>query len=83
MPITRARSLADIRRDLLAAEHRAREMYSRWSAEGTVGVVSDAGPTREQAQRIEEILRLQRGAVDRLHQLWIEYAQASGIHAPQ
>jgi len=83
MPVTRPRTLADIRRDLVAAEQRSREMFARWSADATTANVADTGPTREQALRIEEILRVQRGAQDRLHQLWIEYAQASGIHAPQ
>ena len=32
---------------------------------------------------ISGTLRMHRGAVDRLHQLWLEYAQASGLHAPQ
>ena len=40
-------------------------------------------PARELFGRAEEILRQQRGAVDRLHQLWLELAQASGQHAPQ
>ena len=38
---------------------------------------------RQALQEIEEVLRNQRGTLDRLHQLWIEYAQSSGQHAPQ
>ena len=37
----------------------------------------------EMLAQVEEVLRHQRGTLDRLHQLWIEYAQVSGQHAPQ
>ena len=55
----------------------------RWREIGTTHRITETGPGPETFQAIEEVLRNQRGTVDRLHQLWIEYAQASGYHAPQ
>lgn len=83
MPIARARSTADIRREIVATERRLAELVERWRSGGTTASIADEAPTREVLDRVEEILRNQRGAVDRLHQLWIEYAQAIGQHAPQ
>jgi hypothetical protein len=81
---TRRRSAADIRRELEAAEQRFIALYARWQATGSIRTVaSDGPPQRDFFDSVEEVLRKQRGEVDRLHQLWIEYAQSSGIHAPQ
>ena len=84
MPITRSRSGADIRREIELTEQRLEVLLSRWRASAQARQV-EAGdaPTRELLDRAEEILRHQRGALERLHQLWIEWAQASGQHAPQ
>ena len=79
----RARTIADIRRELEAAEQRFEALTSRWSDIGTTRVIPESGPTRETLDQIEELLRHQRGTLDHLHQLWIEYAQANGFHAPQ
>jgi len=83
MPVTRSRTLADIRHDLETTEQRYRELYARWAADGTSAHLAAVGPAGRIADRTEELLRWQRGALDRLHALWIEYAQASGQHAPQ
>jgi hypothetical protein len=84
MPVTRSRSGADIRRDLKATEHRLNVLVDRWrSAALSDQVPADDAPSREFLDKTEELLRHQRGAIDRLHQLWIEWAQSSGQHAPQ
>jgi anti-sigma-K factor RskA len=83
VPVTRARSSADIRREIEAAERRLSELVSRWQSSGMSADMAVDSSSREALDAIEEILRQQRGAVDRLHQLWIEYAQAIGQHAPQ
>ncbi len=79
----RARTLADIRRELAATEQRFEALTARWRETGRTQSVPDGGPSRDRLDQIEELLRNQRGTLDRLHQLWIEYAQASGYHAPQ
>ena len=79
----RTRTIADIRRELEAAEQRFEALLVRWRDIGTTGTLSTDGPSRDRLDQIEELLRHQRGTLDRLHQLWIEYAQASGYHAPQ
>jgi hypothetical protein len=79
----RARTIADIRRDLGAAEQRFEALIERWREIGTTRSVPSKGPSRDGLDEIEELLRNQRGTLDRLHQLWIEYAQANGFHAPQ
>ena len=83
MPAPRARTIADIRRELEAAEQRLETLIGRWRDIGTTRSVPPHGPSREGLDEIEELLRNQRGTLDHLHQLWIEYAQASGYHAPQ
>jgi len=83
MPTFRARTTADIWRDLEATERRLADLVAQWQACGTSISLGTQTPTREAIDRVEEVLRNQRGAVDRLHQLWIEYAQALGQHAPQ
>jgi hypothetical protein len=83
MPVTRARTVADIRREIEATEQRFADLAERWRSTGTCASIETETPAREALDRIEEILRHQRGALDRLHQLWIEYAQAIGQHAPQ
>ena len=79
----RARTIADIRRELEAAEQRFEALISRWRDIGTTHSLRQGTPSRDQLDQIEELLRHQRGTLDHLHQLWIEYAQASGYHAPQ
>jgi hypothetical protein len=80
----RPRSNADIRRELEAAEHRFEKLFARWQASASSrNLPADGVPSRELVGSAEEILRHQRGALDRMHQLWIEYAQLSGLHAPQ
>lgn len=79
----RARTIADIRRELEAAEQRFEALTARWREIGTTRTIPGDGPNRERLDQIEELLRNQRGTLDHLHQLWIEYAQASGYHAPQ
>ena len=83
MPTVRSRTTADIRRDLEATERRLSDLVVQWQASGTSAGLKSDPPTREAIDRVEKILRNQRGALDRLHQLWIEYAQALGQHAPQ
>jgi hypothetical protein len=84
MAEARARTLADIRLDLEAAEQRLERLYAQWQAVGSTRRLPEGGaPTRELLAQVEEVLRNQRGTLDRLHQLWIEYAQLSGQHAPQ
>jgi hypothetical protein len=83
MPVTRTRTVGDIRREIEATERRLSEMVSRWQSTGTTASLGENTPTREVLDSIEEVLRHQRGTLDRLHQLWIEYAQAIGQHAPQ
>jgi hypothetical protein len=83
MPVTRSRTTADIRREIVATERRLGELVDRWRSSGTSASISVDPPAREALDRVEEMLRYQRGAVDRLHQLWIELAQAVGQHAPQ
>jgi len=71
-------------RELQSTERRYVALFARWRDLATTSSVpSPGGASREQFDTIEELLRQQRGAVDRLHQLWIEYAQANGLHAPQ
>ena len=79
----RARTIADIRRELEAAEQHFEAILSRWRETATTRSVSPQGPSKEEFDQAEELLRHQRGTLDHLHQLWIEYAQASGYHAPQ
>lgn len=84
MATTRARSTADIRLELEAAERRFVALYARWQESATMRELPPEGaPARAVLDRVEEVLRNQRGAIDRMHQLWIEYAQTSGVHAPQ
>jgi hypothetical protein len=82
MPTARPRSAADVRRELEAAEQRFVALFERWRATSS-RLPNDAAPAREMLDEVEEVLRHQRGSLDRMHQLWIEYAQASGLHAPQ
>jgi hypothetical protein len=79
----RARTVADIRRELESAEQRFEALLIRWREMGTTHSIPEDGPSRDQLDQVEELLRHQRGTLDHLHQLWIEYAQASGYHAPQ
>ncbi len=83
MPTSRTRTTADIRRDLEATERRFSDLVVQWQAGGTSAGLESDPPTREAVDRVEQLLRHQRGTLDRLHQLWIEYAQALGQHAPQ
>ncbi|HEY3059362.1 MAG TPA: hypothetical protein VGL99_10350 [Chloroflexota bacterium] len=84
MPVTRARTTADIRREVEVTERRLLALIARWQETALVSSQAEGvEPARELFDRAEDILRQQRGAVDRLHQLWIELAQASGQHAPQ
>jgi hypothetical protein len=83
VPTVRSRTTADIRREIEATEQRFRDLVARWQSSGTSASLGTAQPSRESVDRIEELLRNQRGTLDRLHQLWIEYAQALGQHAPQ
>jgi len=83
MAAPRARTIADIRRELEAAEQRFEALLAQWREIGTTQTIAADGPSRARLGQIEELLRHQRGTLDRLHQLWIEYAQASGYHAPQ
>lgn len=84
MPTPRARTGADIRRELEATEQRLTGLLDQWRLDATTSSLpADGAPSRELLDRVEGLLRSQRGAVDRLHQLWIEYAQANGQHAPQ
>jgi hypothetical protein len=82
--MSRSRSGADVRRELQATEQRLLALIARWQSGSTSAqLADDVPPSRELLERAEEVLRQQRGAVDRLHQLWIELAQLSGHHAPQ
>jgi hypothetical protein len=84
MPTTRSRSNADVRRELEAAEQRFIGLFERWRQSGTSQHLgADGVPPHDLLDSVEELLRNQRGSLDRMHQLWIEYAQASGLHAPQ
>jgi len=83
MPVTRSRTAADVRRELEATEQRLNSLIERWRDSATTQRIGAEGPDRELLDRVEELLRHQRGSVDRLHQLWIEYAQLTGHHAPQ
>jgi hypothetical protein len=84
MPITRSRTTTDIRREVEVAERRLAALVERWQQTALVSSLpAGAEPSGEQLGVAEEVLRQQRGAVDRLHQLWLELAQASGHHAPQ
>ena len=83
MPLSRARTAADVRHEIETTEQRLGELIARWRAQATTSALDASDSTREVLDRVEEILRFQRGAIDRLHQLWIEYAQAVGQHAPQ
>jgi hypothetical protein len=83
MPTSRARGAAEIRRDIESAEQRLIDLVERWRSSATTAALTDVETTRETFDRVEETLRFQRGTIERLHQLWIEYAQAVGHHAPQ
>ncbi len=84
MPVSRSRTTADIRREIEVTERRLLALVGRWQETALVSSQAEGvEPSRELVDRAEEVLRQQRGAVDRLHQLWIELAQASGQHAPQ
>jgi hypothetical protein len=84
MTNARSRTTGDMLRELKSTEQRYVALFARWRDLATTSSMPSAGTaTREQFDLIEEVLRQQRGAVDRLHQLWIEYAQANGLHAPQ
>jgi hypothetical protein len=83
MAAPRARTVTDIRRDLETAEQHFEALLAKWRDIGTIRNVPPEGPTKEGLDQLEELLRRQRGTLDRLHQLWIEFAQASGYHAPQ
>ena len=84
MPTARPRSAADVRRELEAAEQRFVALFESWKLRATSSrLPNDAAPAREMLDEVEEVLRHQRGSLDRMHQLWIEYAQTSGLHAPQ
>src|SRR5712691_3742704 len=72
MPAPRARTIADIRRELEAAEQRFETLCARWRDIGTTRTIPAEGPHRETLDQIEELLRNQRGTLDHLHQLWIE-----------
>ena len=83
MAVARSRTAADVRRELDATEQRLDKLNARWRETATSRLVAANGPDRELLDRVEELLRQQRGTLERLHQLWIEYAQLSGEHAPQ
>ena len=84
MPLARPRSLVDVRLELEAAEQRFVALFGRWQDGGSSrSLPADGVPPRALLDSAEEILRHQRGALDHMHQLWIEYAQLSGQHAPQ
>jgi hypothetical protein len=83
MPAPRSRTALDVRRELEATEQRLANLISQWQESATTRALTAEGPDRELLDRVEELLRHQRGTLDRLHQLWIEYAQISGHHAPQ
>jgi hypothetical protein len=84
VPSPRPRVAADARRELEAAEQRFAALFARWQAEATSQrLPADDVPSQLLLDSAEEVLRHQRGALDRMHQLWIEYAQLSGLHAPQ
>jgi hypothetical protein len=83
MPTTRPRTSADVRRELQATEQRLEALIGRWRVGATTRSLPAETVSRDQLDSIEEVLRQQRGTVDRLHQLWIEYAQLTGHHAPQ
>jgi hypothetical protein len=83
MAVARSRTAADIRRELEATEQRLDALIARWRETATTHQLTSDRPDRELLDRVEELLRHQRGTLERLHQLWIEYAQLSGEHAPQ
>jgi hypothetical protein len=84
MATVRQRSNADVRRELEAAERRYVALFDRWQQSASSrGLPADGVPARELLDGVEEVLRHQRGCLDRMHQLWIEYAQTSGLHPPQ
>jgi hypothetical protein len=84
MPVSRSRTTADIRREVEVAERHVQALAARWQATALVSTQAvGMEPEPELFDRAEEVLRQLRGGVDRLHQLWIELAQASGQHAPQ
>ena len=84
MPTARARTSADILRELTATEQRFISLFERWQKELTSQeLVAEDAERMARLDAVEEVLRQQRGAIDRLHHLWIEYAQVSGVHAPQ
>ena len=84
MPTARPRTSADIRRELEVTEQRLIGLVNEWrNGATTASLPAEGAPPRELLDRVEAVLRYQRGAVDRLHQLWIEFAQSNGLHAPQ
>jgi hypothetical protein len=83
VPAPRSRTIGDIRKELEAAEERFEALLAQWRATATTRSMPAEGPSREGLDQVEQLLRHQRGTLDYLHQLWIEYAQASGYHAPQ
>jgi hypothetical protein len=84
MPSPRPRTEADVRRELEAAEERFVALFARWQDSARSDhLPADGVPSRALVDAAEENLRYQRGALDRMHQLWIEYAQLSGLHVPQ
>jgi hypothetical protein len=83
MPTARPRTSSDIRRELEATERRLIGLLDEWRHGATTASLPAGAPSPELLDRIEALLRQQRGAVDRLHQLWLEYAQSNGLHAPQ
>ena len=52
----RARTIADIRRELEAAEQRFEALIARWREIGTTHVVPEGGPSREWLDHVEEHL---------------------------
>jgi hypothetical protein len=84
VPISRTRTSADIRREIEGTEQRLAALIERWQQTGHSRLLpADNSPSPAFLDEAEEVLRQQRGQVDRLHQLWIELAQASGQHAPE
>jgi hypothetical protein len=66
------------------AEERFVALFARWQEAARSASLPENGvPSRALLDGAEELLRQQRGALDRMHQLWIEYAQLSGLHAPE
>jgi hypothetical protein len=84
VPAPRQRSPVDVRRELEATEQRFVALFAKWrDGASSQNLPADGVPPRALVDSAEELLRHQRGAIDHMHQLWIEYAQLSGLHAPQ